>query len=77
MADLSGFAEKIAADEDRPLFEDAVKSAQANVLRGAYVMIWLACAESLKRRFREAQRYYSEVLLVTVLLVTVTDCLGP
>lgn len=54
--DLSEYAGQILADEDRPLFQDAVASAEAGALRAAYVMIWLACAESLKRRFREAQK---------------------
>ena len=39
----------------RPLFDEAVAAANAGALRAANLMIWLACAESLKRRFREAQ----------------------
>jgi len=54
--DLSNYADSILAAEDRPLFDDAVEVGKAGVLRAAYVMIWLACAESLKRRFREAQK---------------------
>ncbi|ROR32579.1 hypothetical protein [Inmirania thermothiophila] len=54
--DLSKYARNILADEDRPLFDEAVKAGKAGALRAAYVMIWLACAESLKRRFREAQK---------------------
>ena len=53
--EISAYAEDILADEDRPLFNEAVAAANAGALRAAYVMIWLACAESLKRRFREAQ----------------------
>jgi len=56
MVDLTRYAKQILEDEDRPLFEDAVESANVDALRAAYVMIWLACAESLKRRFREAQK---------------------
>jgi len=56
MIDLSPYYDRILSEEDRTLFEDAVKSAASSALRAAYVMIWLACAESLKRRFREAQR---------------------
>ena len=56
MVDLSNYADKILADEDRPLFDDAVEAGKAGAPRAAYVMIWLACAESLKRRFREAQK---------------------
>lgn len=54
--DLSKYVAKILADEDRPLFDEAVEAGKAGALRAAYVMIWLACAESLKRRFREAQK---------------------
>ena len=53
--DLSMYMEDIASENDLPLFEDAVKSAKNGALRAAYVMLWLACAESLKRRFKEAQ----------------------
>jgi len=55
VVDLSGYTVKIASENDLPLFEEAVEAAQVGALRAAYVMIWLACAESLKRRFREAQ----------------------
>ncbi|RMH17673.1 MAG: hypothetical protein D6698_08045 [Gammaproteobacteria bacterium] len=54
--DLSNYSAAILYSEDRPLFDDAVAAAKAGALRAAYVMIWLACAESLKRRFREAQK---------------------
>lgn len=56
LVDLSHYADNILAVEDRPLFDEAVESGKAGALRAAYVMIWLACAESLKRRFREAQK---------------------
>lgn len=54
--DLSHYAKKILASEDHPLFDDAVEAGKVGALRAAYVMIWLSCAESLKRRFREAQK---------------------
>ena len=53
--DLSKYAQNIISHEDHPLFDEAVEAGKAGALRAAYVMIWLACAESLKRRFREAQ----------------------
>ena len=53
--DLHKYALQILAEQDRPLFDDAVKAAEVGALRASYMMIWLACAESLKRRFREAQ----------------------
>ena len=52
--DLSSYAGKILAEQDHPPFDDAVAAAQVGALRSAYVMKWLACAESSKRRFREA-----------------------
>lgn len=56
MIDLSNYASQILAVEDNPLFADAVAAGKVGAFRAAYVMIWLACAESLKRRFREAQK---------------------
>ncbi len=56
VVDIGNYAEKILAAEDLPLFDDAVEAGKAGALRAAYVMIWLTCAESLKRRFREAQK---------------------
>ena len=55
VVDLTKYAETILSDEDRPLFDEAVLAAKFGALRAAYVMIWLTCAESLKRRFREAR----------------------
>ena len=56
LLDLSEYKTKILSPEDYPLFEDAISAAKAGAFRAAYVMIWLSCAESLKRRFRESQR---------------------
>ena len=55
MVDLGEYTINILACGDRPLFEEAVKAARVGALRASYLMIWLSCAESLKRRFREAQ----------------------
>ena len=52
--DLSEYQNKVLADEDKPLFDEAVKSAQVGALRGAYILLWLSCLESLKRKFQEA-----------------------
>lgn len=52
---LSSYTKNIPSPEDRPLFDEAIKAGNAGALRAAYLMIWLACAESLKRRFREAK----------------------
>ena len=53
--DLSSYAKGILSVEDLPLFDEAVLAAKVGALRAAYVMTWLSCAESLKRRFREAR----------------------
>src|SRR5262249_10246205 len=53
---LSGYAARIHDEEDRPLFDDAVQASAAGAPRGAYVMIWFSCAESIKRRFRDAEK---------------------
>ena len=52
--DLSEYQNRVRADEDEPLFDEAVKSAGVGALRGAYILLWLSCLESLKRKFREA-----------------------
>ena len=52
--DLSEYVCRILAIEDHPLFDEAVSAANTGALRAAYIMIWLACAESLKRRFKVA-----------------------
>lgn len=51
---LDKYFERILFDEDKPLFQEALKAAQQGLFRSAYIMIWLSCAESLKRRFNEA-----------------------
>jgi len=56
MLDLAPYAGRIHVPDDRPIFEEAVNCAKAGARRAAYVMIWISCAESLKRRFREAQK---------------------
>ena len=55
--DLYMYEMKVSAPQDLPLFREAVISAKAGALRAAYVMLWLACAESLKRRFQEAEKH--------------------
>ena len=56
MLDLSTYSSRIHVPDDRPIFEEAVNCAKSGARRAAYVMIWISCAESLKRRFREAQK---------------------
>ena len=54
MADISEYTAKILDEADRPLFQEAAASALNGAPRGAYILIWIACAEGLKRKFREA-----------------------
>lgn len=51
---LGKYMVPINNEADLPLIIDAAKAATVGAYRAAYIMVWLACAESLKRRFREA-----------------------
>ena len=53
MIDISKYSEKILSEDDRPLFQEAVNLLHG-ASRGAYILIWIACAEGLKRKFHEA-----------------------
>lgn len=44
---------KIKNKEDKPLISDAIKLCENGFYRASYIMAWLSCAESLKRRFYE------------------------
>ncbi len=55
MADLSKYTAQILTEDDRPLFQEAEICAFHGALRGAYILVWIACAEGLKRKFREAR----------------------
>ena len=50
---LGGYQDRVMLAEDRVLFDEAVASARTSAIRAAYIMVWLSCAESLKRKFRE------------------------
>jgi len=54
MADLSKYTAGILTEDDRPLFQEAEASALHGAPRGEYLLVWIACAEGLKRKFREA-----------------------
>lgn len=47
------FSARILSPQDRLLFEEAIRSARSGALRAAYIMVWISCAESLKRKFKE------------------------
>jgi hypothetical protein len=52
---------RIIDQQDCILFEDTIKAVRAGAIRLAYIGLWLTCAESLKRRFCEAQKFDNEV----------------
>lgn len=45
--------ELIVSNEDKVLFAEAAASVKTNAYRGAYILLWLSCAEALKRKFAE------------------------
>ena len=51
------FLGRISDPEDRVLLEEAARCARASAARAAYITVWLACAESLKRKFRDASQF--------------------
>jgi len=55
--DWDSLAQRVVNDQDRVLFQEAVRAACASALRAAYITLWLACAESLKRKFKEASQF--------------------
>jgi hypothetical protein len=58
---LDEYRNKIIHQEDIILFDEVVKSTRVESIRLAYIGLWLTCAESLKRKFREAQKFDNEV----------------
>jgi len=54
---LGDYAKQVIDDQDQVLVEESINAANAGVLRGAYILVWLSCAESLKRRFRAVRSH--------------------
>ncbi len=54
MPDLKAYVEAVLADEDRVLMQEASDCLAAGAHRAAYITVWLATAESLRRKFVEA-----------------------
>lgn len=54
------YLEKVLDEQDKILFSEAVKSANLYMYRSAYIMAWLTCMESLKRKFDECAKYGDE-----------------
>ena len=51
VAALDAMAGRVSEDVDRPLFEEAARCFAAEALRAAFIMAWIAAAESLRARF--------------------------
>lgn len=51
---------KVDNEQDRVLLKEAVLALDGGALRAAYVMTWIACAESIKRRLRECANWDKE-----------------
>jgi len=62
---LDPFLEEVLSKEDCVLFVEAVKAAKVGALRAAYLMIWLSCAESIKRKFKELALRDGEALKIS------------
>src|ERR1700677_2653532 len=44
---------KILEESDKVLFKEFVDSLKVKAYRSAYIMLWICCAEALKRRCKE------------------------
>ena len=51
---LQGLRTRILHEDDRAMFDDIAKVIGAGAHRSAYIMLWISCAESLKRRLKWA-----------------------
>lgn len=50
---MMSYLKMILLEEDKVLFQEASTCFQNNALRAAYLMLWISCVESLKRRFKD------------------------
>lgn len=48
------FASMVCREEDKPLVNEAIICAENGARRAAYILVWIACAESLKVRLKTA-----------------------
>lgn len=55
--DMQGYIDMVQSEEDKILFQECIRCYEAGALRAAYILIWLTCAESLKRKFRKAREF--------------------
>lgn len=56
MTDYNEYIKKIPEDTDKVLITDAVKVINCGQYRAAYILIWLACIESIVERFKQLSR---------------------
>lgn len=68
---------KIAKNEDRKLFAEAVRTAKASAPRAVYFTLWICWVESLKRRFGELLKCDSTVIKLPVETSAKEATLGP
>lgn len=50
---LDSYIEQVTNPRDKVLFTEAIQAAKASALRAAYIILWLSCIESWKRKFQE------------------------
>lgn len=67
--EIKNLKSKINDPEDSHLYKEAIKCLNAKAYRASYIMLWLSCVESLKRKFKDAastgdskaNNYYSKL----------------
>jgi hypothetical protein len=64
LSSLRPFLEKVVNAEDRVLLEEASRCLDTGAFRMAYIAVWLACAESMKRKFNDLASSDSEAAKV-------------
>lgn len=79
---MNKYLPTIPEDIDKTLYKEACIATQVGAVRSAYIMVWLSCAESLKRRFAalghvddEAGRVMSEINRKEELKQSVDACI--
>jgi hypothetical protein len=61
---LKSYVDRVLDATDRVLFEEAAACALSGANRSAFIMVWLSCAESLKRRFNSVKARDSAAALI-------------
>ena len=58
--DYNECIQKISNKEDKILFEECLKIVECAQYRAAYILIWIACVESIIRRFKDIMQFDNE-----------------